>query len=214
VQTSAAPGASVSQVGLEYHEGTGVLAGKVFAKAEKPITFGIDFDGTWNADSPAFGALVTMLMACGHKCVVVTGRKDEGRMGDEVRAELARVPVWPHERPAIVFAGSKWKRAAALEAGHNVQIWIDDNPEYIGPKTLLQLTPRVMNGGGGPDEANVIETFLYALMVRVPPAEIATMLEFVNECGAVENPEPFCAAAAKDLAFRLMRLAGITEKGA
>lgn len=98
------------------------------------MTFGIDFDGTFAADPPLFRAFVWMLHAAGHSAVIVTGRKDDlmlsdpGRhWGDELRAVVG-------DLLPIVFAGTEWKKEAAAKAGYAVNVWIDDNPEWIGPQ--------------------------------------------------------------------------------
>jgi hypothetical protein len=37
----------------------------------------------------------------------------------------------------VVFAGVNWKKVASLNAGFKVDIWIDDNPEYVAYQNLL-----------------------------------------------------------------------------
>lgn len=93
------------------------------------MTIAIDFDGTYAAlpELRAFGAL---LVRAGHTVVIVTGRSDHGEFGAEVRRGVAGALP-------IVFAGEEWKRHAAARAGYKVNIWIDDNPEYIGPQNLI-----------------------------------------------------------------------------
>lgn len=91
------------------------------------MLFAIDFDGTYAADPAVFARLRALLEDAGHRCVLVTGRSDEGRWGEEVRATVGDLP--------IVFAAGGWKRAAAEAAGLQVDVWIDDAPEYVGPQT-------------------------------------------------------------------------------
>ncbi len=98
------------------------------------MIFGIDFDGTFSRDPKLFHAFVAMLRASGHDCVLVTGRSDEAispggisRWGDDVRRCVG-------DLMPIVFAGLRWKKHAAKDDGYAVDVWIDDNPEYIGPQ--------------------------------------------------------------------------------
>ena len=93
------------------------------------LTFGIDFDGTLARDPKLFGRFIRMLHRAGHVAVLVTGRSDMTPHAAEVRAVMAGLPEIP-----LVFAGPNWKRHAAKEAGHEIDIWVDDRPEYIGPQ--------------------------------------------------------------------------------
>lgn len=87
----------------------------------------IDFDGTFAADPRLFHEFARLARSFGHRVVVVSGRSDEPPWGDELREVVGDgIPV--------VLAGSIWKRAAAEAAGYRVDIWIDDNPEYVGPQ--------------------------------------------------------------------------------
>jgi hypothetical protein len=93
----------------------------------------IDFDGVFTADPELLRIWVAALRARGHQGVLVTGRGDHGTWGDEVRAAVG-------DLLPIVFADGGWKRSAAARAGYLPQIWIDDQPEYVGP----QLDPAVV----------------------------------------------------------------------
>lgn len=95
------------------------------------LIFAVDYDGTFAADPALFTRLIFTMQRAGHTVIVVTGRSDEGLYGDEVRAGLAA--AWLDDLP-IIFAGRHWKRDAAAQAGYAVDIWIDDNPEYIAPQ--------------------------------------------------------------------------------
>jgi hypothetical protein len=88
------------------------------------MLFGIDYDGTFSRDPPLFRALVSSVRARGHDVVLVTGRSDVAPWGDEVRKAVGGLMP-------IVFAADGWKRDAAAQAGFDVDVWIDDHPEYI-----------------------------------------------------------------------------------
>jgi len=94
------------------------------------VIFGIDYDGTFARDPEFWEAFVPMAKIFGHECVLVTGRSDSREFGDQVtRAVGALMP--------IVFAGSNWKREAALKKGWRVDVWIDDNPEYVAEQSPI-----------------------------------------------------------------------------
>ena len=86
------------------------------------MTIAIDYDGTYSADPALFNDLIATMKRAGHTVVLVTGRSEE--YGHEIKAALDGVIP-------IVFAGMQWKRKAAIGAGFNVNVWIDDNPEYV-----------------------------------------------------------------------------------
>jgi len=86
------------------------------------MTFAIDFDGTFSADPPLFRDIVGLMKSHGHKVVMVTGRSnDQGGEIDVLVGDL--MPV--------IFAGREWKKMAAFNAGYDVDVWIDDNPEWV-----------------------------------------------------------------------------------
>jgi len=91
------------------------------------MLFALDYDGTFSAAPDLFREFRKLAERFGHRVVVVTGRSDEGRWGDEVREVVG--PATP-----IVFCAGRWKRAAAEAAGYQVDVWVDDNPEYVGPQ--------------------------------------------------------------------------------
>lgn len=102
---------------------------------------GIDFDGTFAANPHLFSDFVRLLRVHGWQAVLVTGRSDDGQWGDEVRAIV-------NDLIPIVFAGRRWKKEAASEAGYEVDIWIDDHPESIAPAPVIVGGGRDRESGG------------------------------------------------------------------
>ena len=87
-----------------------------------------DYDGTWTRDTAAFRKIAALLTTAGHTCIMVTGRMDEHGYGNEVRVAVG--DIMP-----VIFAGThEWKRDAARAAGYAVDVWIEDNPEYVAPQ--------------------------------------------------------------------------------
>lgn len=108
------------------------------------MVFGIDFDGTFNADPQLFALLVKTMRARGHSAVIVTGRSDEGRYGTEVRETLEHAcATVGEEPPPVVFAGAKWKVDAAKEAGYAVDVWMDDHPQFVGRQDGLLMAGKL-----------------------------------------------------------------------
>lgn len=106
----------------------------------KILTFGIDFDDTITADANLFAMLIKIIRETAmHNVVVVTGRSDIGHWSSEVREFLKQLEEdYDLQEIPIVFAGSQWKREAATEAGYTIDIWIDNQPEYVGKQYLLK----------------------------------------------------------------------------
>lgn len=86
------------------------------------LTFGIDYDGTYNADPDLFKDIIKLIKSKGHKVVIVTGRSE--CTGQEIKNEMINVAP-------IVFAGDTWKKNAALAMGYEIDVWVDDLPESI-----------------------------------------------------------------------------------
>lgn len=91
-----------------------------------PLTFGIDFDGTFAADPATFRILVRWLRARGHRTIMVTQRCR--KFAEEIAAVLGPVV----DLLPVVYAAGSTKDAAALRDGYAVDIWIDDNPFSVG----------------------------------------------------------------------------------
>lgn len=94
------------------------------------MIFGIDYDGTFSRDPDFWEDFVNLATVYDHQCVLVTGRSDDGEYGAQVKRDVGALMP-------IVFAGAKWKREAALKKGWKVDVWIDDNPEYVAKQNLL-----------------------------------------------------------------------------
>lgn len=95
----------------------------------------IDYDGTWTRAPEFFRAMVLKGARYGLSFVMVTGRSDSGRWGREVRDDVG-------DLMPIVFADNGWKKAAALRAGYEVDVWIDDKPEGIDRLETAAIAKR------------------------------------------------------------------------
>jgi len=78
----------------------------------------IDWDKTYTSDPQLWASIIKMMMDRGHNPVIVTRRTQ----ADPVRAPFG-VPV--------LYVGNNLKEPAAIRAGYNIKIWVDDQPQYI-----------------------------------------------------------------------------------
>lgn len=96
------------------------------------MLIGLDYDDTYTKDPIAWRAMISIFRSRGHDFVMVTGRSDEGEYGAQVKRDV-------EDLMPIVFAAGAWKRIAADAAGHFVDVWIDDNPEWIAKQHLIEV---------------------------------------------------------------------------
>lgn len=87
-----------------------------------PINIALDYDGTASRDVRAFMSIIDVLHACGHKVMIVTMRTP---------VEASAIP-WALTQKVEVFATSrKAKRQFMADRQIMVDIWIDDQPEFV-----------------------------------------------------------------------------------
>lgn len=93
----------------------------------KQLTIAIDFDDTFTADPMLFSELIKHAVARGHKCYIVTARRNTVDNVDLVNAQL---DFWQCQCP-VVFSnlGSKIAKMKAMDI--EVDIWIDDDPRTL-----------------------------------------------------------------------------------
>lgn len=87
------------------------------------IHFALDFDGTYTLNPPAWQAFIRAVMASGQTVAIVTMRDVD---------ELAAVYFAVADLGIHVFATErKAKKAFMRQHGHEVNVWIDDNPDWL-----------------------------------------------------------------------------------
>lgn len=91
----------------------------------------IDYDGTWSADPALFEQFARDARERQHEVLVITNRSPE---------QAIIVPGM-----TVIYACGRPKRNVALESGHNVTVWIDDNPAFVdlGPGGATALGIRI-----------------------------------------------------------------------
>ena len=108
-----------------------IICGKCKPYAErepKMMIISIDYDMTFTLGFDFWRDFCQNAVAKGHTVIMTTGRQQQDI--EEIRQNIGiDIP--------IICAGTKWKRDAAKAAGYDVDIWIDDAPEYIS--NVLQI---------------------------------------------------------------------------
>lgn len=88
-------------------------------------TFSLDYDGTYTRDKDLWNNFITLLKQKGHKVYVVTMRYDHPTEAYEVRQDLEG------KVDGFFFTGRQAKKPFMKEQNIWVDIWIDDQPEFI-----------------------------------------------------------------------------------
>ncbi len=92
-----------------------------------PLTVAIDIDGTWTLDPQLFDDIANMFQEEGWTVIIVTGR-------EQPKEKITQLGLygWP-----IIVSGELLKQDAALKAGYNVNVWIDNEPGTIQQCKIL-----------------------------------------------------------------------------
>lgn len=90
-------------------------------------TLAIDIDGTWTADPWTFGMLKDLFEDRYWKVIFVTG-------AEQPKDKLRHLGI---HSDVITCAPGQFKRDAAIAAGYDVTVWMDDQPGTIEPQRKL-----------------------------------------------------------------------------
>lgn len=88
------------------------------------MIFGLDFDGTYTRAPELWNRFIEAALGEGHLVVLVTNRPDDAEHHGVVAS-------WTGGRIPAFFTNGRPKRQVALEAGYDVDVWIDDNPILV-----------------------------------------------------------------------------------
>lgn len=88
----------------------------------------LDFDNTWTADKELWNWFYTAASKKGHIVIMATMRSRHSE--DMDRYDL------PPDMP-IVYCGMEYKQHACLDAGFEVDVWVDDMPMLISPGLII-----------------------------------------------------------------------------
>lgn len=92
------------------------------------LTVAFDIDGTWTEDPVAWLQTFRHFQHLGHTCIIVTGA-----FHPQDKLDRLLIP----QDAVIINSERKFKKHAALTAGYNVTVWIDDMPGTIEPCRIL-----------------------------------------------------------------------------
>ena len=87
------------------------------------LKIALDYDGTFTEDPEMWLAFIGTCKARGHHIRIVTMRHPHECLTMNQSLLKTSIP--------IIFTSRKGKRAAALEQGFKVDVWIDDMPDFI-----------------------------------------------------------------------------------
>lgn len=87
-------------------------------------TISLDYDNTYTRDPSLWLEFIKIAQSQGHKVVCVTLRHHHETMDADFDSRLRElVEVFP--------TGRKAKQKFMRTAGHNIDVWIDDCPDFI-----------------------------------------------------------------------------------
>jgi HK97 family phage portal protein len=95
---------------------------------QRSLTISIDYDRTFSADPKLWGEFAQVAKSQGNSVVMVSRRPDDDANRNEVDAAIG---AFADAFSTVLLVGDKLKDEAAKEAGLNVDIWVDDSPQYV-----------------------------------------------------------------------------------
>jgi len=90
------------------------------------MNIAIDFDGTFDRDTVAWGAVVQVLQESGHQLFMVTGRNNDDKELVRQWAECSGI-----SRGRVICTNGEAKRWHCEHRGLKIDVWIDDDPSSI-----------------------------------------------------------------------------------
>jgi hypothetical protein len=96
--------------------------------ASRAMTISVDFDRTFAADPQLWGEFARQSAAAGNRVVMVSRRRDTPENQDEIAETLGD---YREAFDAVLLVGDRLKDEAAREAGIEVDVWVDDSPQFV-----------------------------------------------------------------------------------
>ena len=122
------------------------MAGKPVAEpiaaslpASRAMTLSIDFDRTFAADPKLWGEFARKAVADGNTVVMVSRRPDTPENQQEVGETLGD---YREAFAQVLLVGDRLKDEAAREAGVEVDVWVDDSPQFVRSEPLAEKPKR------------------------------------------------------------------------
>ena len=102
--------------------------------ARSPMTFSLDFDGTFTASPWLWRQFISNATDAGHRVIVITRREPTESNRSAVSTSLGTAA---RRLSAILLCGAAVQKAdAAAAAGYAVDVWIDDQPQTISGESV------------------------------------------------------------------------------
>ncbi len=96
--------------------------------ASRAMTISVDFDRTFAADPALWGEFARQSAAAGNRVVMVSRRPDTPENQDHIAQTLGD---YREAFDAVLLVGERLKDEAAREAGVEVDVWVDDSPQFV-----------------------------------------------------------------------------------
>lgn len=95
------------------------------------MNFGLDHDGTFDADPALWGAWIVLARDLGHTVYLVTMRGEDELYGDPTDRFHPVHPLIAELGVPIIATNRAAKDAACRAQGVVINVWIDDNPQAV-----------------------------------------------------------------------------------
>lgn len=102
--------------------------------SSEPKNIAIDYDDTFTADRLLWRWFIEYAEASGHRCYIVTCRRDTEENRQEVYGDMKpneRSPYTGLQRHRHIFTGMAAKDWYCREKGILIDIWCDDDPRCV-----------------------------------------------------------------------------------
>lgn len=98
------------------------------ARSFRSMTISIDYDKTFSSDPEMWGKFAKSSAASGNQVVMISRRPDTEQDRNEIIAALGD---YASSFSTVLLVGDQFKDAAAKAAGINVDVWVDDSPQFV-----------------------------------------------------------------------------------
>jgi len=106
--------------------------------ASRAMTVSIDFDRTFSADPALWGEFARKAVADGNTVVMVSRRPDTADNRQTVTDTLGE---YADAFSQVLLVGERLKDEAAKEAGVEVDVWVDDSPQFVRSEPEAESPP-------------------------------------------------------------------------
>jgi hypothetical protein len=98
------------------------------ARSLRAMTISIDYDKTFSRDPAMWGEFAKSSAAAGNQVVMISRRPDTEQDRKEITDALGDYAA---SFSSVLLVGDQLKDSAAKAAGINVDVWVDDSPQFV-----------------------------------------------------------------------------------